>query len=71
MRLLSFDCIVTKIFVFLLFFGFYSFLECSVLHEGTKPEKIEALTEALTELKDKMKEMGTILQRCGVLVYTI
>lgn len=52
MRLLSFDCIETKIFVFLrflLFFGFYSFLECSVLHEGTKPEKIEALTELFEE----------------------
>ena len=30
MRLLSFDCIETKIFIFLFFFGFYYFLECCV-----------------------------------------
>ena len=49
MRLLSFDCIETKMFIFLFFFGFYYFLECSVLHEGTKPEKIEALTKMFEE----------------------
>ena len=49
MRLLSFDCIETKMFIFLFFFGFYYFLECSVLHEGTKPENIKASTNFLED----------------------
>ena len=69
MRLLSFDCIETKMFIFLFFFGFYYFLECSVLHEGTKPEKYKRQKVFLK--KDKTKDGNYIAEVWGFGVYTI